>query len=295
MKQPGKDHPSRFAVMGNPITHSLSPDLHQTFAQIAGFSIYYEKIQVNANFQRSVHEFFALGGKGLNITAPYKIDAFHLCDRLTPRASVAQSVNTMWMEEGILWGDNTDGIGLVRALCNVQVWQGNAKFGPSLDVCKLHTKIEPSSCLPAGRSGNILIIGAGGAVRGIIPALLAIGCPIYVYNRTAVRLDELIKQFSTIRAYDPILPYDLVIYAVPTPIEFQTQWVKNKPFCMDLSYDLKQKTPFVAWANAQNCNAIDGYTMLVEQALEAFNGWHHTQLTWRDVEKSISLFNDPGG
>ena len=131
-----------FAVIGNPIEHSRSPELHHAFAEKTGIDLnYVKRLAPLDGFTASVNEFFAHNGIGMNVTVPFKEQAFALCQQLTERAKIAKAVNTLWMENGILHGDNTDGQGLVDAI-------------KALDWTLENT--------------DILIIGAGGATRGVV-------------------------------------------------------------------------------------------------------------------------------
>ncbi|GGI84382.1 shikimate dehydrogenase [Legionella impletisoli] len=287
----------RFAVMGNPIAHSLSPIIHQQFAAQTGQTIIYEKrLILPDEFEQQAHDFFKNGGKGLNITLPYKFEAFSLCQQLTERAKKAQAVNTLWMSGGKLHGDNTDGIGLLRDLQRY------------LDV----------------RTQSILVLGAGGAASGVIPALLSQTPHVTLVNRTQRKAEQLKTRFPnlTILDYDALnlssdfnseasheltvrsrkseeigFTYDLLINATsaslldePLPIP-KSIW-KAKPFCYDLAYQLGEDTSFVQAAKKEGCHAVDGLGMLVEQAAESFFIWFGIQPEVQPVLASLKKSRD---
>lgn len=247
----------RYAVMGNPIAHSLSPRIHQYFAKSAGIPLSYDAMLVApASFESEVLNFFAQGGQGLNITLPFKQRAFAMAQILTPRCQQAKAANTLWMHAGQLWADNTDGIGLVRDL---------ARY---LDV----------------RGKKLLLLGAGGAVRGILAALLAAAkvAKLTVTNRTHSKLPALQVEFPEIDiCHFNAIPsgYDLLINA--TSVSLLTKTMPFPPalwqaatYYYDLAYCLEEETEFVHWARQQGRQAMDGLGMLVEQAAEAFYLWH---------------------
>lgn len=240
----------KFAVMGNPIAHSLSPQIHRHFAQSLGIHLQYERIGVLANLKQQIDQFFAEEGKGLNITAPYKEEAFHLSQVRTPRCAQAQAANTLWMQDGILYADNTDGVGFCRSIL------------PYLEITH----------------ARILIIGCGGATRGIIPSLIERQANVVVTNRTMEKAYELQKLYpiEVISMVDHTHSFDLVINATSNLdlALLPYQWFSNTALCHDLTYHISGRTPFTVWANEQNCFAKDGYDMLVEQAAEAFYIWH---------------------
>ena len=250
-----------YAVMGFPVAHSLSPTIHQLFAEQTGRTVLYEKIQIDLpRFEQQVSEFFSQGGKGLNITLPCKQRAFAMGERVTARCLEAQAANTLWMKAGRLHADNTDGVGLLRDLSRY-----------------VHV---------AGK--NILLVGAGGAARGVLgPLLAADPARLTITNRTAETERELQSHFP--RAYCCTfadLPihveetfYDVVINATSASLDGQTLALPEalmavKPFCYDLAYAKSEATAFVASARAHGCAAADGLGMLVEQAAEAFFIWH---------------------
>ncbi len=242
-----------YAVVGNPIDHSLSPDIHLAFAKSIHKSIQYARLGVTSHFEARVCQFFDEGGKGLNITAPFKIQAFEMSDVKTPRCQLALSANMLWMENGQIYADNTDGIGLCRAL-------------------KKHMLL---------RFARVLIIGAGGAARGIVPALLEEEAEVIVTNRTFKKAQSLCEQFpdaQLLRVDAPQPLFDVVIHAAQHDLlnaqQWPLQWLQHRPYCYDLVYSKNGNTPFTRWADAHQCSSSDGFSMLVEQAREAFTIWH---------------------
>jgi shikimate dehydrogenase len=254
--------PDRYAVIGHPVSHSRSPFIHARFAAQTGQHLEYTTIDASpADFARTVREFFEQGGKGLNVTIPHKELAARLATELTPRAQRAGAVNTLAMrKDGTVLGDNTDGAGLARDLAN------NHRVGI------------------AGR--RVLLLGAGGAARGIIAPLLGLKpSQLTIVNRTVARAEELVRQFSDMGhleaiGYDALegAPYDLVINATAASLAQQlpplTPGIVNKDsICYDLAY-ARDETPFIRWALERGvARAIDGLGMLVEQAAESFHLW----------------------
>lgn len=258
----------RFLVMGAPIAHSLSPMIHAQFAAQTGRDVVYETCLLDTtHFEQHVRDFFAAGGAGLNITSPGKERAFAMADVKTPRCAVARAANTLWMDEaGQLCADNTDGIGLIRDLNH----QGMKLQG-----------------------ARILVLGAGGAARGILPALLD-EAPSYVAvaNRTASRAEALIQALESTRLgfmpWDEVTgSFDLVLNATSTSRGLSAgSSLSGKPLCYDLNYDASGMTPFVTWAKQAGFQAVDGLGMLVEQAAEAFYVWHGVRPDSLNIMKS---------
>ena len=245
-----------FAVMGNPVAHSLSPVIHHHFAQQTGVALRYEKMLVpEGGLATHISRFFAQGGRGLNITLPFKQEAYALASVLTARCQQAHAANTLWMKENKLHADNTDGVGLIRDLSR------------HIDLA----------------NKRVVVLGAGGAARGIITPLLdASVASLTVLSRTAEKGNALQFLFPAIVSVPRLSEkdsYDLIINATSAGIN-KTVWnwdfgcLLSAPFCYDLSYFLSEPTPFVQWAHAAGCCAIDGLGMLVEQAAEAFLIWN---------------------
>jgi shikimate dehydrogenase len=245
-----------FAVFGNPINHSLSPIIHQYFAKQAHIKLIYQKIRVEEQtFEQELIHFFSQGGSGLNSTLPLKQKAFALAKQVTPACMLAGAANTLWMHEDILYADNTDGIGLIRDL-------------------KRYVPLQEA---------RVLIVGAGGAARGIIHPLLENNPKILVVaSRSKANLIEWQQTFPQVTcvAIEEVKePFDLIINA--TSASLKGELVKlpqvcfsQKPFCYDLTYKQSKATVFVDYARSLGCSAVDGLGMLVEQAAEAFFIWH---------------------
>ncbi len=247
---------NRYAVMGNPIAHSLSPIIHQLFAKQTGHELIYEKIQIDLpRFEQQVEQFFEQGGKGLNITMPCKQAAFTLADHATARCLKARAANTLWHTLDGLQADNTDGIGLLRDLTRY------------LDL--------------AGK--RVLLLGAGGAARGVLaPLLAAHPAQLILANRTLEKAQALSLEFVpalSCRLDDLCGVFDLIINATSADhteknIALSSTLTTPTTVCYDFAYRKQASTPFVAWAQSHGCVGVDGLGMLVEQAAEAFFIWH---------------------
>lgn len=250
-----------YAVMGNPINHSKSPSIHAQFAEQAKQDLVYSAMLVpTEGFEPAVKDFFKGHGKGLNITVPFKEEAFQLAGALTPRAQTAQAVNTLIMQEdGSILGDNTDGAGLVRDLM----------INQQQELADKH----------------ILVVGAGGAVRGILqPFLEQDPAQIVIVNRTfekAQLLAESFKEFGVIEAktFEELDgPFDLIINGTSASLAGELpplpDAVVNGSTCVyDMMYG-KEPTPFLDWASKLGAaKIIDGLGMLVEQAAVSFELW----------------------
>jgi len=254
--------PDRYVVIGQPISHSKSPVIHTMFAAQTGQNISYEALEVAPeNLESDVAEFFQNGGKGMNVTLPHKEQIPALVSSSTQRATLAGAINTIKLrDDGSLFGDNTDGEGLVSDM-----------------VQNLNADLEDS---------RILILGAGGATRGIIPDLLAANPQLLtIANRTVSKARELEKHFEhlgnvTGSGYEGLgsKAYDVVIHATSAGLQGDLPPIPDGvmgafTFCYDLSYS-DADTPFVAWAKSIGCTEVhDGLGMLVEQAAAAFELW----------------------
>jgi shikimate dehydrogenase len=246
----------RFAVVGNPVAHSLSPVIHQHFAEQCNMSLSYDKMLGNdLSFEEQITTFFAREGSGLNITLPYKQRAFALASHATERCERAGAANTLWISNAQLHADNTDGIGLVRDLMRYLTLNGK----------------------------SILILGGGGAARGIIYPLLEMNPDsLTVAIRSIEKADELQQTFTEIQIIglnQLNSRFDLVINATSASLsgdalELPKALMSHHPFCYDLSYKLQEDTSFVHYAKSQACEAVDGLGMLVEQAAESFSIWN---------------------
>lgn len=253
--------PDRYAVFGHPVGHSRSPWIHQRFAELTGESLRYEARDVPPDgFDAALHEFLDAGGRGLNITLPHKLAAFEAATRHTPRARRAGAVNTLAVEEGrVLLGDNTDGAGLLRDL--------QANLGVTVTAQR------------------VLLVGAGGAARGVLPALLdARPQAVLIANRSADKAVALATHFS---AEGPVAgtslcgareAFELVINATSASLSgevpaLDTGVIGPDTFCYDLAYG-DEPTAFMRWARERGATGVaDGVGMLVEQAAESFELW----------------------
>ena len=252
----------RYGVVGHPIGHSLSPFIHGMFARETGQPMSYRLYDVSAGqFARFVTGFFDEGGRGLNVTVPHKIAAAEAANELTTRAAHAAAVNTLALrDDGTILGDNTDGVGLVRDLCD------------NLGLVITNRRI--------------LIIGAGGATRGVLAPLLGLSPTLVVIaNRTPERSAALAAAFADLGATQGVgfedvgsEPFDLIINATSASLSgdmppVPAGAVGRATVCYDLAYG-RAATVFVDWARAHGCaQALQGWGMLVEQAAEAFRLW----------------------
>lgn len=262
--------PDRYAVIGHPIAHSRSPRIHAAFAAATGQRLAYDRIDAAPEaFEGVVRDFFDSGGRGLNVTLPHKEAAARLADRLTVRARLAGAVNTLARQpDGSLLGDNTDGAGLMA------------------DLARLGIPVQ---------GARVLVLGAGGATRGILgPLLEAQPASIVVANRTAARAQALAADFGATApaaggivqgcGYDALAaqtaggPFDLVVHATSLGLQGEVPplprgVVGPASVAYDLGYGAGD-TPFVRWARAQGVTrAEQGLGMLIEQAAESFFLW----------------------
>jgi shikimate dehydrogenase len=270
-----QDHPGQdvYGVIGHPIAHSQSPVIHQFFAEQVNDSIYYGRIfsELDA-FKETVTRFFERGGKGLNITVPFKLEAFEMAQKRTARAEIAQAANVLWLKNGILWCDNTDGIGFVRDLERL-----------------LHQKnIKPATT-------KVLILGAGGAAQGVIDPLMNIGITdISITNRTYVKAQELAKQFQGLKPISieelehQSFQFDLILNATATGLgdssPIRLDLLKKITHSKTIAYDMVygKETKFLKDTESLGLSAIDGLGMLVEQAADAF-------ITWRNPSQALDI------
>ncbi|WP_339438447.1 shikimate dehydrogenase [Pseudomonas sp. EA_15y_Pfl1_P104] len=251
----------RYVVFGNPIGHSKSPLIHRMFAEQTGEHLDYSTLLAPLeDFAGCAREFF-LQGRGANVTVPFKEDAYRLANTLTERAQRAGAVNTLSkLADGTLLGDNTDGAGLVRDL-----------------------KVNAGLTLQGKR---ILLLGAGGAVRGALEPLLAEQpASLIIANRTVEKAELLAELFDDLgpvsaSGFDWLRePVDVIINATSASLSGDVPPIAGsliepgKTFCYDMMY-AKEPTPFCRWATEQGAAvAMDGLGMLVEQAAEAFYLW----------------------
>ncbi len=245
----------RYTVFGHPIEHSKSPRIHAAFAaQTAQDLSYTATLAPLDGFTAALAAFRAAGGRGANVTVPFKEEAYRLATRLSERARQAGAVNTLTLDGLEIFGDNTDGVGLVRDLTqNLQI----------------------------GLAGKrILVLGAGGATRGVLgPLLSERPASLFVANRTAAKAVELARLFGCDGGgFDaiPDQPFDLVINATAASLAGEMPPLPDSVFAPGaLAYDMMygRETPFLSFAVAHGARAADGLGMLVEQAAEAFWLW----------------------
>lgn len=252
----------QYCVFGSPIAQSKSPDIHRQFAMQTGEKIEYTKQLVEVDgFSVAANTFFSSGGKGLNITAPFKLDAFDFADELTERAKNAGAVNTLKkLESGKVLGDNTDGQGMVLDITQNLGW--------------------------AIKGQRVLVLGAGGAVRGVLQPLLEQSpqC-LVIANRTLVKAQALANEFSSYGEIEvcefPQLDgqeFDVVINATSAGLSGELAplpdgFLSEDAHCYDMTYGAKP-TVFMQWAKQQGAkNIADGLGMLVGQAAESFRLW----------------------
>jgi shikimate dehydrogenase len=251
----------QYGVFGHPVGHSLSPFIHGMFARDTGQQMTYRLYDVPAEeFAARVRAFFAAGGGGLNITLPHKLAAVGVAHDLTERATHAAAVNTLARQGDNILGDNTDGVGLVRDLC--------ANLGLNVTGCR------------------VLILGAGGATRGLLAPLLGLApAELTIANRTPERAQALAAAFADLgpthgSAFPDVgsAPFDLVINATSASLSgdippIPLSAIGPQTVCYDLAYG-RNATAFVDWAQACGCaRALQGLGMLVEQAAESFQLW----------------------
>jgi shikimate dehydrogenase len=253
-----------YAVMGNPIGHSKSPLIHTEFARQTAQNLTYQALLVDSapgEFAKAVNQFRDHGGGGLNITVPFKQDAWQLATQRTSRAERAGAVNTLWFDStGEIYGDTTDGVGLVRDILQNHGGQIQAR--------------------------RVLILGAGGAVRGVIEPLLEQqpSCCM-IANRTVAKAEELVQLFAPLGTLQAVTygelagqQFDLVINGTSASLQGELPplpdtLLAENAWCYDMMY-AKQATPFVTWGWQHGARqAIDGLGMLVEQAAESFFIW----------------------
>lgn len=267
----------KFAVIGQPVEHSKSPEIHTLFARQFGGTIEYIKLPSKTDaFAQTLESFFDKGGRGANITLPFKSQAHELCAELTQEAAEAGAVNTVWQSPH-LCGANTDGIGFIKDM-----------------TCNLAHQI-------AGLS--VLMIGAGGATRGILGALLRQApAQVVIANRTVSRAEQLAVKFRHLGeiqatslatlAKPQTKPFDLIIQASALghggklpPLSGQL--CSGRSLCYDLSYGAAAR-PFLAWASAQQVAQVcDGLGMLVEQAAFSFELWFGCRPQTREVVDAL--------
>ena len=254
---------TNYAVFGNPVQHSKSPRIHSLFSKQTGISLNYQAIEIPLDkFAEAVHSFSTQGGKGLNITVPFKEEACSLCTDLTDRAASCGSVNTIWFgNSSVIYGDTTDGLGFLNDLT----------INHDLNL----------------ENKAILVLGAGGSVKSILePLLKQSPRKLVIANRTLPKAEELVDKFSSVGliescSYDDLVnqSFDLVINGTSLSLQgvlppLPDSLLNEYACCYDLMYSDK-KTVFMNWADQHGASLVlDGLGMLVEQAAESFFIWH---------------------
>ena len=268
----------KYGVIGDPISHSRSPEIHKLFAQQFNEKIDYNKYHIKAdNLKQFIIDFHSSGGRGLNITLPHKMSAMNSVSVLSPNAIQAKAINTIYFNGNEIIGDNTDGIGLIADLRNnFQVEIKNKK---------------------------ILILGAGGAVRGIIGSLIKENpSHIEIANRTISHSEKISKDFSneasiktcTIEELNEKGNFDLIINAISfdtnnKDIALSKNIISKSSICYDLSYN-SSPTQFMLWAMKNGANfAIQGWGMLIEQAAESYLIWKKIRPDTSAILKQLNV------
>lgn len=256
---PMADH---YAVIGNPVAHSLSPVIHQAFAKQTGQDITYSTILASLDaFAAEVHAFQKKGGKGLNVTTPFKQEAYHLVEHCTERSKAAQAVNTIWFEKnGEMYGDTTDGEGFIE------------------DVYK-----NQNGCFEQKR---VLVLGAGGAIRSLLSPIVQQDPKIMVIaNRTLAKAESLASDFAYAKcavlgasffSLSQFSQFDWIINGLPRSVDITLLLPKtllaSNTWCYDLSYG--ECSSFLTWAKQNEAvRLLDGLGFLVEQAALSFYNW----------------------
>ncbi|MGI9287849.1 MAG: shikimate dehydrogenase [Pseudomonadales bacterium] len=268
----------QYAVFGNPVAHSKSPLIHRLFAEQTGEPIEYSTQLVEPEaFASTARAFFASGGKGVNITLPFKQDAWRFADYRSPHAERAGAVNTLAVQaDGRLYGANTDGTGLLKDISNNLGWQVESK--------------------------RLLLIGAGGAGRGVLQPLLQAGPrSLTIVNRTANKATELAREFGD---FGPINAssfnalqgeqFDLLINATAASLQGELPPLPDDILSHESrAYDMLYATtltPFNAWAKQNGARQVaDGLGMLVEQAAESFFIWRAVRPDTTQLIKTVRV------
>ncbi len=268
----------RYAVIGNPVAHSKSPWIHAEFARATGQAMRYGAIEAPLDgFARTVDAFRASGGRGANVTLPFKGEAFRYCAATSERARLAQAVNTLVLDRGEVWGDNTDGVGLV---CDLEK---NLAF--------------------ALRGRSVLLMGAGGAAQGVLKPLGDAGAArIVVVNRDVTKAAALVERLAGALAASELSAcgypqlagesFDLVLNATSIGLKGELPALPEKLFASHaLAYDMVygRDTAFLAFARAAGARTADGAGMLVEQAAEAFFIWRGVRPETRAVLAALRV------
>jgi shikimate dehydrogenase len=258
----------KYCVFGNPIKQSRSPYIHQSFAKSTNQQLHYDKVFVELDgFTEAVNDFIAQEGKGANVTAPFKEQAMSMCDELTEHAKFSGAVNTLTFKNGKIYGDTTDGVGLVNDLLTNNV------------------------CI---KNSRVLLLGAGGASKGVVlPLLNQKPQSLTIANRTVYKAEAIVEQYTdqplSACSFDEAneQEFDIIINATSAGlsgkgIPISEKLITPNCVCYDMTYG-KELTPFLQKAQELNAkNVIDGLGMLVGQAAESFD-------IWRGVKPSVEL------
>ena len=276
MSQPGEaGAPDQYGVAGHPIAHSWSPFIHGMFAKSTAQNLVYRLFDIMPeDFRRDTLKLFAGGVRGLNVTLPHKQAAAELVNELTPRAARAQAVNTIaFFEDTTLLGDNTDGLGL---------------------TCDLERNMQVELA-----DKRLLILGAGGAVRGVLAPLLERELrEVVIANRTPHKAQKLAAEFADLGAISGCGfaevhdPYDLIINATSASLQgdmpqLPEGLVNERTICYDMAYG-RAETPFTLWAKSLHAGRVaKGWGMLIEQAAESFMLWRGIRPNTRPVLEAL--------
>lgn len=266
----------QYAVLGNPIGHSRSPLIHAAFAEQTNQAMEYGALEGGLETFEDQLQAWRKSYQGFNVTVPFKHRAFEACDQLTERAQLAGAVNTLWQDrDGQLWGDNTDGVGLVRDICDNLGWAIKGK--------------------------RVLILGAGGATAGILePLLREQPSELIIANRTASKAYDLASKFESVRGESVLVgiglealsePVDVILNSTSASLSGEALVLPEhlfgtKPVAYDLMYSA-ELTPFLHQYGTKCAQTADGWGMLVEQAAEAFNRWRGVRPETQSVIQSL--------
>ncbi len=271
--------PKQFAVIGHPINHSLSPHIHLLFAKQFDLPISYEKMDVDCNdLLARLDEYQCKKYSGLNVTLPLKHEAYLLCQELSKKAQLCESVNTISIKNKKLHGDTTDGIGLIRDLANKGI------------------NLNQARCL---------LVGAGGAANGVMADLIECSpFALHLTNRTiqkSILMENYWKNFAKNNSVllkvaningEDLSHYDVIINATSAGLSSKISPIKDiminkETFCYDMTYGLE--TPFMKQAIKLNANTCDGLGMLIEQAAESFCIWHKKLPKTQKIKSELQL------
>ena len=269
----------QFAVIGHPINHSLSPNIHLLFAKEFDFPISYERVDIDReSLLRRLDEFKDKEYSGLNVTLPLKHDAYLLCQELSKKAQLCESVNTISIKNNQLHGDTTDGIGLIRDLANKGI------------------NLNQSRCL---------LVGAGGVANGVMADLIECSpSELYLTNRTiakSILMESYWKNYAKKHSVllkveeiqgENLSHYDVIINATSAGFSSNISPIKDriinkKTFCYDMTYGME--TPFMKQALKLNARSCDGLGMLIEQAAESFRIWHNKSPQTQKIKSELQL------